>query len=68
VLLIAAGLQVPATAGAFDELAGKAGTGEPEQIVKLVDGNALKTVVGAGVTVTFNVPVVAHVVALGVNV
>lgn len=68
VLLIAAGDHVPGTAGVFDELFGNGCTGEPEQMVKVPPGKALNVVVGAGVTVTLSVAVVAHNVALGVNV
>jgi hypothetical protein len=67
VLLMAAGLQVPVTAGVFDELVGNDGIGDPEQKVSVFDGK-LKVVVGAGVTVTFKVAVVAHNAAFGVNV
>lgn len=68
VLLMTAGLQVPVTAGTFDELVDSVGTAEPAQIVKLPVGNAVNDVVGAGVTVTLIVAGVAQTVAFGVNV
>ena len=63
-----AGLQVPVTAGVFEELVDSAGTAEPAQIVKLPVGKAVNEVVGAGVTVTLIVAGVAQTVAFGVNV
>lgn len=61
-----AGDQVPVTP--FDEVVGNAGAANPEQKVALLPGKPLNVVVGAGVTVTFKVAVVAHCDADGVNV